>query len=252
MLLAITSVALACSDSGDSSPGVDPCGSATATIDCERATASSGAPRPTSAVEPPAIIAGVATAFEGVTQDGLTIGDPGAPVTIDVYQNFLCSHCRDFARDILPPLVEEYAADGRARFTFHHVPLGGEAAVRAHEASQCAADQDRFWQAYAQIYANFSQQVEGYSQDRLKAMMATAGVDAAAFDECLDGGEHRGQIAASVDVFGRVQRTPEAGFAAATATARQRPLLPVATVNGTYIIAPTLDEMRSLIEEKLP
>jgi protein-disulfide isomerase len=251
-LLVITLAAIACNDGGNSSPNTNPCGSATAAVECDGGQPATGTPRTTIAVEVADIVAGNATAFEGIAQDGLALGDPDAPVTIDLYQNFLCAHCRDFARDIVPPLVAEYAADGRARFVFRHVPLGGEAAVRAHEASQCAADQDRFWQSYVQIYANFAQQTEAYSDDRLRAIMANAGVDAAAFDECFDGGEHREKIAASVGVFGEVQRTPEAGFAAATATARQRPLLPVVTVNGTYIIAPTLEEMRALIEEKLP
>jgi thioredoxin family protein len=247
-----TLCAIACSDSDGGSSG--PCGPTEPAIDCDGP--------PTIAVIVPAVVPGDGAPFEGVAQDELALGDPAAPVTIDLYQNFLCGHCADFAREIMPPLVTEYAAAGRVRFLFHHVPLGGGAAISAHEASQCAADQGRFWQAYAQLYANFSQETAAYTDDRLETMMANAGVDPAVFAECLDNEEHREEIEATVAAFGEVQTIPGAGFAAATAVAQGRQLLPVVIVNAAgqadrrVIVAPTLEELRALleglIEEKLP
>ncbi len=192
-----------------------------------------------------------AALYDGLRSDGLILGDPAASVTIDVWANFLCGHCADFALETMPPLVAGYVAPGRARIVFHHAPLGGEPAIRAHEASQCAADQERFWPAFAQLYANFSQQSEAYTDERLSAMMVNAGLEVAAFDACLAGGEHRDEIEGAVVAFGEVQRIPGAGFAAATATVQGRMLLPVVIINDRPIVAPTLDEMRAIIEEEL-
>ena len=123
--------------------------------------------------------------------------------------------------------------------------------MRAHEASLCASDQGKFWPAFAQIYANFSQQSAAYSEDRLSTMMANAGLDVAAFDACMEEGDHRDDIEAAVVAFNEVQSIPGAGFAAATATSQGRPLLPVVIVNGRAIVAPTLEEMRAIIQEEL-
>lgn len=207
---------------------------------------------PTIVVTLTPVAAADGTAFAAIEQDGLSLGDADAPVTVEFYTNFICGSCATFARETLPALVTDYVAPGDVRFVFRHAPLGGAPAIRAHEAAQCAAGQDRFWQAFVQIYANFSQESAAYSEDRLAAMMANAGVDAAAYDACIEGSDHRAEIEASVAAFSEVQAKPGAGFAAATATVQQRPLLPVVFINDTPIVAPTLDEMRELIEEELP
>jgi hypothetical protein len=208
--------------------------------------------RPLTIVVPSPVARGDHAPYDAIAQDELSLGSADAPVTIAVYTNFLCGNCADFARDIMPPLVAEYVSSNRVRFVFHHAPLGGEAALRAHEASHCAADQDRFWQTFAQLFANFSQQTEAYSDARLREMAINAGVDAGAFDECFNNSEHRAEIEAAVNDFGQLQRMADAGFAAATAQARQRPLLPVVFVNERAFVSPTLEEMRAIIEEELP
>jgi protein-disulfide isomerase len=190
--------------------------------------------------------------YDALPQDGLALGSAEAPVTLDIYTNFLCSNCAIFGEEILPLLVRDFVPSGQARFVFHHAPLGGEGALRAHEASHCAADQDRFWQAFAQLYENFSQQTEAYSEERLRTMMMNAGVESTAFEACFVNHEHRSTIEGAVAAFGQLQRQAGAGFAAATAQAQQRPLLPVVFVNERAIVAPTYEELRAMIEEELP
>ena len=253
LLAAACAFAISCNDDGDSSPRLmDACGP-DAPPECVGNQVPAGItqqPRATIALTP---VAPAETAiYDGLPSNELILGDPAAPVTIDMWSNFLCGHCAAFALEIMPPLVTDYVASGRVRFVFHHAPLGGAPAIRAHEASQCAADQGRFWPAFAQLYANFSQKAEAYTDDRLSAMMANAGLDVAAFDACLADGEYRDEIEAAVVAFGEVQRIPNAGVAAATATSQGRPLLPVVIINNRPIVAPTLEEMRAIIEEELP
>jgi protein-disulfide isomerase len=207
--------------------------------------------QPTIVVQVPSVVPGDAATFEGLPSAGLELGDPNAPVTIDFYSNFICANCASFARETLPALVTEHVAAGNVRIVFHHAPLGGAPALLAHEASQCAADQGKFWPAFAQIYANFSQQGAAYTEERLSAMMANAGLDVAAFETCIEEGAHREDIEASVAAFSQVQSIPGAGFAAATATSQGRQLLPVLIINDRAIVAPTLDEMRTIIADEL-
>ena len=127
------------------------------------------------------VVPAYAAVFDGIAQDELTLGEPRRAVTINIYTNFICGHCATFALEILPPLVTEYAADGRVRFIFQHAPLGG-APPSARTKRRSAPPIRAVRPAFAEIYANFSQQAAAYADDRLSAMMANAGLDVAAFD----------------------------------------------------------------------
>jgi protein-disulfide isomerase len=246
--------AVACSDDGGGSSTTsfnNACGPATPGIACEGNQVPSGNSQPTIAVTLTPVAPANAAIFDGVPSDGLALGDPNAPVTIDLYTNFICGNCAAFALETLPPLVTEHVAAGNARIVFHHAPLGGAPAIRAHQASQCAADQGRFWPAFAQIYANFSQQSAAYDNDRLSTMMANAGLDVSQFEACIEEGSHRDDIEAAIVAFSDLQAGAGAGFAAATATSQGRQLLPVVIINGRAIVSPTLDEMRAIIAEEL-
>ena len=177
LLAAICALAIACRDDDGSSPPLTNACGPDAPPECVGNQVPDGItqqPRATIALTP--VTSADATLYDGVPADGLTLGDPAAPVTIDMWANFLCPTCAAFALETLPPLVADYVARGQVRFVFHHAPLGGAPAIRAHEASQCAASQASFWPAFAQLYANFSQQAEAYTDDRLSAMMANAPV----------------------------------------------------------------------------
>lgn len=50
-------------------------------------------------------------------------GDPDAPVTVAVYSDFACPHCRTWARETWPPLAEEYVDDGVVRYEHHDFPI---------------------------------------------------------------------------------------------------------------------------------
>jgi protein-disulfide isomerase len=75
--------------------------------------------------------------------------------------------------------------------------VGGSESRRAAEASECAREQDEFWNYHALVFAN--QQGEGqgaFSDRRLKAFAETLGLDTDAFNACLDSGRYAGEVRA--------------------------------------------------------
>jgi protein-disulfide isomerase len=44
-----------------------------------------------------------------------TAGSPMAPLTIEVYTDYQCPHCREFYLTVLPPLTEEFIKTGKVR-----------------------------------------------------------------------------------------------------------------------------------------
>jgi protein-disulfide isomerase len=126
--------------------------------------------------------------------DGAAIGRADAPVVIEAFEDFGCSHCLHFTATIEPQLFEEYVARGKVRFVYRYFPLQQVTGLAAI-AAQCAAEQDRFWQYHkllfiAQAEAN-NKSGPGlgvvFGPEGLRATAADAGLDPAAFDACVAG-----------------------------------------------------------------
>jgi len=139
--------------------------------------------------------------------DGLALGDPNAPVTIDVFEDFQCSACQFFTESIEPLVIEYYVSTGKARLVFHNYPfLDGDGAFnggesdRAANASMCASEQNRFWDMQAIIFANLNGENQGnLNNQTLKAMAEAIDLDTAAFNECYDDNKYRDQIQADFE-----------------------------------------------------
>ena len=96
-----------------------------------------------------------------------------------------------------PQLVSEYVAPGTIRFEYRDYAFRGPEAVRAAEAAACAADQGAYWQYHDTLFLNQSGP-NSFGDARLKQMSESLGLDTAAFNGCLDSGEKRAGVEASI------------------------------------------------------
>ena len=96
-----------------------------------------------------------------------------------------------------PQLVSEYVEPGLVRFEFHDYAFRGPEAVRAAEAAACAADQGAYWRYHDTLFLNQSGP-NSFSDARLKQMAETLGLDTGTFNQCLDSGEKRASVEASI------------------------------------------------------
>ncbi len=71
----------------------------------------------------------------------------------------------------------------------------------AAEASECAADQDAFWEYHDILFSSQSGENQGaFNKDKLKQFAADIELDTEAFNECLDSGIHTQAIQDSTQV----------------------------------------------------
>ncbi|MHA2620393.1 MAG: DsbA family protein [bacterium JZ-2024 1] len=83
------------------------------------------------------------------------IGDPKAPVTVYDFSDFQCPACRNLAQNILPAIKGPLLDSGKARWVYLHFPLKGhEYSFPAATASECAAQQGKFWPYHDLLFAN--------------------------------------------------------------------------------------------------
>ena len=140
--------------------------------------------------------------------NGLSLGDPNAPVTIDVFEDFQCPACQRFTESIEPLVIENLVATGKARYVFHNYSFldgtgagnGGES-DQAASASMCANEQDKFWEMHGTLYANWNGENQGaFSDRRLQAMAESIGLDMDAFNACYKANKYEKDIQADFDL----------------------------------------------------
>ncbi len=77
------------------------------------------------------------------------------------------------------------------RFGYQHFAFLGTESEWAAEASECAGDQNAFWEYHDLLFDRWGGENRGaFSKDNLKQFAAEMGLDTAAFSECLDSGKY--------------------------------------------------------------
>ena len=118
-------------------------------------------------------------------------------VTLEEFADFQCSHCMQFALGIGKQIKQDFVETGKIRFVFRHFPFIGPESIRAAEATECAADQNKFWEYHDTVFENWKGVNEGhYSDDNLKLFAGSLQLDRGAFDACFDSRKYRGKVEA--------------------------------------------------------
>jgi protein-disulfide isomerase len=134
----------------------------------------------------------------GITEDGFPYqGSPDAPVKFIEYSDYLCGHCRNFALETEPKIVNDYVATGKVQYIYHYYALG-EAQILLEEAGHCAADQGHFWPYNKLMFENQGRFRTVESLEDLQALLnefaQQADLDVAEFETCWNSHQHQQNI----------------------------------------------------------
>ncbi len=141
----------------------------------------------------------------GITQSGHPYkGPPEAPLKMELYSDFLCGHCAEFA-SVLEAISTDYIQKGKLQLIFHNFAFLTPESVQAAQASLCALDQGPayFWRYHDLLYTSRAGGMAAYSNVRLKAYAQELGMDTEAFNRCLDTHAKAGQVQA--DLYAGIQ-----------------------------------------------
>ncbi len=132
---------------------------------------------------------------------GVTKGDPDAPVTVVEFGDYQCPGCGGFALSVEPQIDLTLVQSGKVKFVFYDFPLtqAHQHAFLAARASRCALDQDKYWEYHSTLFRNQStwaamQNAVGkfidYSED--------VGADRDVFEACLRSDRHADVVSANM------------------------------------------------------
>ncbi|HTX92118.1 MAG TPA: thioredoxin domain-containing protein [Anaerolineales bacterium] len=132
--------------------------------------------------------------------DGVHLGDPNAPVKVDVYGDFRCSACLFYTQNIEPTIIQNYVDTGKVYYTFHSYIVidghdGSDASYRSANAAMCASAQNHFWDMHDTLYANqLTESASLFTDARLETMAQNIGLDMTAFDQCYQAKQYASEV----------------------------------------------------------
>lgn len=120
------------------------------------------------------------------------LGSANAAVQIVEFSDFQCSFCKHFWADTLPQLKRNYIEKNQVRFIYRHFAILGEFSARAAEASECAAEQGKFWSYHDALFAN--QGGLAFTEAKLRQYAGKTGLNLRFFGQCLESGKSREKV----------------------------------------------------------
>ena len=151
-----------------------------------------------------------------VPVNGTSMGNPDAPVKMDVWEDFQCSGCLAYSEDLEPLILQTYVETGKVYYTFHFFPFidGGQGESHdAANAAMCAAAQGRFWDYHKIAFANWIGENAGsYTRPRLTAFAQSIGLNMDAFNQCFRENTYSAQIQQDIDEGKKLGVPPTPGI----------------------------------------
>ncbi|HEX6967407.1 MAG TPA: thioredoxin domain-containing protein [Micromonosporaceae bacterium] len=132
----------------------------------------------------------------GATEDGTGIVTGSGPVTVDIYEDFLCPACRAFEEQSGATL-DQLAAEGKAQVVYHPIAIldrfsTTRYSTRSSAASGCAAEGGKFREYARLLFENQPPEGgAGLSDDRLIELAAGIGLGDD-FASCVRDGRYKG------------------------------------------------------------
>jgi protein-disulfide isomerase len=134
------------------------------------------------------------------TVNGLTMGDPKAPIVVEVYSDFQCPFCKKFTSEVEPGIVKDFVATGKVYYKYIPYRVIGPESDSAASAAYCAGDQNKFWEYHDILFANQTgEEVGDFTDNRLLAFAEKIGLDTASFKACYTSNKYINQLQQDMD-----------------------------------------------------
>ena len=135
--------------------------------------------------------------YGGLLQEGSRLGDPDAPVTIEYFTDVQCDECADYHAATIPPLIEEYVRDGKAKLELRHFSTSENVTSIGAYAATAAGEQERQWQYAHSFFLNLDNLDDGrVTEAYLRSVAGTVlELDESDWEEAIDSEE----VQATVD-----------------------------------------------------
>lgn len=125
-------------------------------------------------------------------------GQDNAKVTMIEFSDFECPFCKSYFDQTLSQIKKDYVDKGLVKLYYRHFPLDFHpAAMPSSLASECANEQNKFWEYHDKIFAE-QDKIAGKTTDvitaQLKLFAQELGLNTSRFDSCLDNAKFQANV----------------------------------------------------------
>ena len=108
-------------------------------------------------------------------------------------------HCKDYTEGVEPQIIAQLVDTGRVYYIFHQHPFldapdADPGSHRAALASECAAEQNNFWNYKNIIFANYTGVDGEFSEARLEAFADSIKLNMDQFKTCLTEARYQSKL----------------------------------------------------------
>jgi len=112
-----------------------------------------------------------------------------------MYSDFQCYNCQEFALTTEKELEEAYVETEKLRLVFKHYVIFDEESMRAAMASECAAEQEKFWPYYDLLMQTRASPWEvDITTATLESIAQAVRLNMAAFNTCLQSEKYKEKV----------------------------------------------------------
>jgi protein-disulfide isomerase len=163
-----------------------------------------------------------------------TRGSSSAKVTLVEVSDYHCPFCRRHMQQTQPQIDADYINTGKIQYVFIDYPIQQlhPDAFKSHEAANCAADQGKYWEMHAKLFATPTKdpgQLVGYAQE--------LGLDSGKLRACLESGKYAKPVRDSVARMEQLGVDSTPTFLLGLTPAPGQPLKVVKVVKGAMPFA---------------
>ncbi|MBG0563030.1 DsbA family protein [Actinoplanes aureus] len=182
---------------------------------------------------------GKVTTPTAAVDDGTAFAVGSGPVTVDIYEDFMCPACNSFEQASSATLKQLVDA-GKVTVRYHPVAIldrfsnGTEYSTRSAAASAAAAQEGKFTEYHEVLFANQpAEGSDGLSDEKLIELGKSVGLTSDTFADAVNNGSYRSWAAQATEKFS------ERNF---TGT-------PTITVNGEQLETPSPEQLTQAVEK---
>jgi protein-disulfide isomerase len=138
--------------------------------------------------------------FKGIPQQGLVLGNPSAPVEMQMFIDVQCPVCQNYEVNYLPTIVQKYIRTGKVQLHLQPWAFLGPQSDTGRLGLIAATFQNKGFEYAKVLYDNQGQENTGWLTDRMMAQIA-ASVTGLKLQQWLNAknGSNATQIASKVD-----------------------------------------------------
>ena len=123
-------------------------------------------------------------------------GDKNAKIKIIEFADFRCPFCQQFYKESENQIIETYVKTGKAVYYYRHFAFLGPASVVAANASECANEQNKFWEMHKYLFDNQPPESDTsmYTVDKMTQAAGTLGLNTDQFRSCLSTNKYQANV----------------------------------------------------------